>query len=107
MKAAKARTFFGGLLRDHKLEPGDLLPSIVNAENKGTADPQGYLMAAAKAIAGRRSNALPTPATWGDDEWRTAVRFWRIDGSWSDAMGPPPGARGCRVPGHLSVEAVA
>jgi uncharacterized protein YdaU (DUF1376 family) len=65
MTEKKARPFFGRLLRDHKLEPRDLLPSLVKATTTGTQDPQAYLSRAAEAIAGRRvQDAKPKRVGW-------------------------------------------
>lgn len=65
MPAAKARPFFGRLLSQHKLEPRDLLPSLAAATVKGTQDPQGYLAAAAKLIAQRRTEDVqPKRVGW-------------------------------------------
>lgn len=41
--------------------------------------------------------------TWSDGEWTAAVEIWRGDRRWSAAMGPEPGAPGCRVPSHLLI----
>src|SRR5690606_9248938 len=46
MTEPKARKMFGKLLRDHKLTARDLLPSLLNAQVIGTADPQSYLVRA-------------------------------------------------------------
>jgi hypothetical protein len=101
---AKARAFFGKLLKDNSLEARDLLPSVVKAEGLGTADPQGYLTQAAKAVAGRRgaqATTVPTSDEWTAEQWATAVRLWREGQGWSDAWGPPPDKLGCRAPAEL------
>lgn len=110
MAEPKARQFFGKLLRDSQLEGCDLLASIVAAEGTGTADPQGYLTAAARQIRDRKvgqTKPQATVDTWGDDEWRRAYRLFRAEGVWGDNMGPRPGEPNCRVPAHVLVEAVA
>jgi hypothetical protein len=100
---AAARSFFGKLLSQHALEARDLLPSIVKAEGLGTPDPQSYLIRAAKAVGGRRgvTPAAPTCAEWTTDQWATAVRLYRQDGSWSAEWGPPPDQSGCLAPAEL------
>lgn len=49
---AEARSFFAGLLKRHKLQPGDMLPALAQAQANATPDPKSYLTAAAKRIAG-------------------------------------------------------
>lgn len=49
---AEARSFFAGLLKKHKLQPGDMLPALAQAQANATPDPKSYLTAAAKRIAG-------------------------------------------------------
>ena len=100
---AGARQLFGKLLRDHGLEARDLLPAVVKAEGLGTADPQGYLTAAARALA-KRSNGGTAPvdvAGWDDDVWAVALANYGEDGAWSEAMGPRPGEPGCMAPANL------
>jgi uncharacterized protein YdaU (DUF1376 family) len=105
MTAPKARTFFGKLLRDNALEARDLLPSVVKVEGLGTEDPQGYLTKAARAVATRRGATTTPPAPameeWDADRWRTALRLYRQDGTWSPDWGPQPGQLGCRAPADL------
>lgn len=103
MTEAKARKLFGRILSDHKLDPRDLLPSIVAAEGKGTPDPQGYLVAAAKAVADRRrgGRSQTDVGAWGEPQWRVAMDIYRTEGTWGDGMGPRPGEPGCIVPTHL------
>jgi uncharacterized protein YdaU (DUF1376 family) len=55
MTDAKARAFFGKLLRDNALEARDLLGSTASAMSTGTADPQSYLTRAAQGVAKRRT----------------------------------------------------
>lgn len=100
---SSARTLFGKLLRDHALEARDLLPAVVKAEGLGTADPQGYLTAAARALA-KRSNGGAGPvdvSAWGDDVWAVALANYEEDGAWSETMGPKPGEPGCMAPAGL------
>ena len=102
--APKARAFFGKLLKDNGLESRDLLPSVVKAEGLGTADPQGYLTKAAKAVAerrGRQPTAAPACDDWTSEHWATAVRLYRQDGTWASEWGPRPGDPGCRAPRDL------
>jgi hypothetical protein len=101
----KARTFFGKLLKDNGLLARDLLPSLLNAQVTGTADPQAYLVRAASGVASRRPNPS-APASvpielWDDDRWSGALALHRDEGWWSEGLGPPPGQPGCRVPAHL------
>ena len=103
MKDAQARKLFGAILRDHKLQARDLLPSVVKSEASGTEDPQSYLKAAARALASRTAANVPAPSRWGDDQWNTAVRLYREDGSWSDGMGPRPDQPGCEAPHPILV----
>lgn len=109
-KPANIGTFFGGLLRDHGLEPKDLLPSLTLAEIRGTPDPKAYLKKAAIAL-GERRKASPKPGevvdvdSWSDETWAEALRIFREDGRWGDSMGPKPGEPGCRVPSKLLVSA--
>ncbi len=100
---ANARQLFGKLLRDHGLEPRDLLPAVVRAEGTGTADPQSYLSAAAKALAKRNNGATPAVdvAVWTDDVWAVALANFERDGAWSPSMGPKPGEPGCMAPAPL------
>jgi Protein of unknown function (DUF1376) len=104
MTEGAARKLFGKLLGKYKLAPGDLLPSIVKAEGVGTPDPQSYLTAAAKAIGDRKLTRTPVPDEWGADEWATACRLWRDEGSWSTSMGPRPGEPGCMAPPTVLAE---
>ena len=101
-RAASARTFIGQLLRDNRLEPGDLLPSIVRAEGLKTPDPQGYLRQAARAVAERKGKAvsqLVEPVRdWTLTRWRLAAENFAATGEWGETMGPPPGQPGCLVP---------
>lgn len=103
MKEGAARAFFGKLLKAHKLEPYRLLPSILGAELKGTPDPQGYLTAAAKALAAAGGDVKPLAVVtaWGDDVWLVALKRYRECGSWSETMGPTPDQPGCWAPAHL------
>jgi hypothetical protein len=96
----KARSFFGKLLRDHAIEARDLLTVVVSAELSGSADPQSYLTKAARGVAQRRGCHVhsPTSGEWGHDEWATAVRLYRQDGTWSSELGPKPDEPGCRAP---------
>lgn len=106
MQDKTARSFFGRLLRDHKLEPHQLLATITAAEVKGTADPQGYLKAAAKRIGQDKGGTTPLVLveTWDDDVWRTALDRYRSLGAWSETMGPPPEGPGCWAPPHVLAE---
>lgn len=56
---AKARSFFGKLIRDNALQAKDLLGSLATALANQTGDPQAYLTAAAKAVAKRREQPKP------------------------------------------------
>jgi hypothetical protein len=56
---------------------------------------------------GNDAPAADRTAAWTDAEWRTALRLRRESGDWSDALGPPPGAPGCRVPAHLLVAPIS
>ena len=70
---AKARSFFGGLLRTHGLQAKDMLGSLATALANQTGDPQAYLTRAAQAVAKRRAPALeihprtglPIEPSWG------------------------------------------
>jgi len=97
-----ARKLFGRLLKDHALEPRDLLPSIVKAETLGTKEPQAYLIQVARVLASRKGGAAQSAVAmvegWGVDEWRIAVRRFVDAGSWGASMGPAPGEVGCIVP---------
>ena len=106
MKFGQAGKLFGRILSDHKLTAAELLPTIVKAETLGTADPQAYLVAAAKALAQRRGTGPPETGvqTWGQDQWRAAVRLWRSSGEWSPNVGPQPDEPGCRVPAGVLAE---
>lgn len=109
LKETSARSFFGKLLKEHKLQPRDLYASLVQAEVNGTPDPQSYLAAAAKHV-GQRVNAATGAKSieHDDDFWRAAVRRWRADQTqWTASMGPQPGEPGCLVPQHLLIEKVA
>lgn len=103
MRESAARAFFGKLLKDHRLEPYRLLPSILGAELKGTQDPQGYLSAAAKALAanGGHTKPLAVVASWGDDVWRSALQRFRERGAWAATMGPTPDEPGCWAPASV------
>ncbi len=57
-----ARSFFGGLLKDHGLEPRDMLGPIGEATANGTQDVRAYLTAAAKARAKRRAEPKLSPS---------------------------------------------
>lgn len=112
LSETKARTFFGKLLAEHRLDPADLLPSIVKAQTNGTADPQAYLARAAQMIASRRGGtSAPPPAdvrNWTDAHWENVMRIWREENLWDlDTMGPEPGKPGCIVPARHLVGAVA
>lgn len=48
----------------------------------------------------------PTDA-WTEAEWTVALRIWRDTGEWGEAIGPPPGSPGCRVPPRLLVQPAA
>lgn len=107
LNGPKARAFFGKLLKDHKLSARDLLPSLLNAQVAGTADPQAYLVKAASGVSQRRGTGAPVSvpiADWTDDRWAGAVALWRDEGWWSNDLGPPPGQPGCRVPPALLIE---
>lgn len=54
MTEAKAKALFGKLLKDHRLEPRQLLPALAQAQANATPDPQGYLTAAAQRLSGAR-----------------------------------------------------
>jgi uncharacterized protein YdaU (DUF1376 family) len=65
MKAEKARPFFGRLLRDHGLEPRDLLPALVKATVSGTQDPASYLTRSAQGLSKRRAEPVkPKRVGW-------------------------------------------
>lgn len=56
MSEGAARGFIGRLLKEHpSLAAKDLLPSISGAVANQTADPQGYLKAAARGVAQRKA----------------------------------------------------
>lgn len=55
MTLPKAKAFFGKLLRDNGIEARDLMASLAQAVNLGTADPQSYLTKAARGAASRRT----------------------------------------------------
>lgn len=59
MTLEAAGKFFGKLLADYRLEPGDLLGAVGEAVNNGTADPQGWLTKAAQARGKRRQTGPP------------------------------------------------
>lgn len=107
MDQRKARAFFGKLLRDHRLEPHKLRPSILNADQHGTPDPQGYLSGAARRLgqgAASEAKARPDVSGWARDTWAVAVDRFRAEGAsaWDCAvMGPPPGEPGCLAPADL------
>jgi uncharacterized protein YdaU (DUF1376 family) len=109
MAEPKARSLFGRILSDNTgTEARDLLPYIVKAEGLGTQDPQGYLIACAKAVAQRRAQggaSAPNVAAWDADVWRVALQRFKADpAAWSDAMGPKPGEPGCLAPADLLAE---
>lgn len=108
MKEAAARSFFGKLLRDHKLEPYRLLPTITAADLKGTPDPQGYLTAAAKklgAAKGSTDKPAANVAEWSPDVWRAALDGFKRSGRWDAAtMGPTPDQPGCWAPAGVLAE---
>lgn len=70
---AKARSFFGRLLKDTGLQAKDMLGSLATALANQTGDPQGYLTRAAQAVAKRRApsleihprTGLPIEPSWG------------------------------------------
>lgn len=105
MKEAAARSFFGKLLRDHKLAPYRLLPSITSADLKGTPDPQAYLRAAARRIATEAAPSgkpAPNVANWSADIWRAALEGYRQSGRWdAETMGPTPDEPGCWAPANV------
>jgi uncharacterized protein YdaU (DUF1376 family) len=102
MHEAKARSLFGKLLRDNKLEGRDLLPSVISAEVKGTQDPQGYLTAAARQVGQRGPGAKASDVlAWGEEQWRMACSLWREDRTWGTSMGPTPDQPGCMAPAHV------
>lgn len=105
MKEAAARSFFGKLLRDHKLAPYRLLPSITSADLKGTPDPQAYLRAAARRIATEAvpsGKPAPNVANWSADIWRAALEGYRQSGRWdAETMGPTPDEPGCWAPANV------
>jgi uncharacterized protein YdaU (DUF1376 family) len=100
MKEGAARAFFGKLLKDNKLEPYRLLPSILGAELKGTQAPQAYLSAVAKnlTLSGGQAKPRTEVSAWGDDVWRSALQRFRDRGAWSETMGPKPDEAGCWAP---------
>lgn len=101
MAEPAARRFFGKLLSAHKLEAYRLAPSILKATNTGTQDPQGYLTAAAKALAlqGGEAKPLAVVSAWDDDVWRSALAGYRERGAWDvGSMGPTPDEQGCWAP---------
>ena len=104
-KPASARSFIGQLLRDYRLDPADLLPSIVRAESLKTPDPQAYLRQAAKALGDRKGKGVPEPvepaAEWSPTRWRLAVDNWQATGEWGASMGPRPDEPGCLAPVNL------
>lgn len=107
MTEKAARSLFGKLLRDNKLDPHRLLPSITAADLKGTQDPQSYLTAAAKRIgqAGGDAKPLAVVSAWDDDVWRSALSGYRERGAWDvGSMGPKPEDNGCWVPFHVLTE---
>lgn len=55
----KARPFIGRLLSQNRIEIRDLFSAVSGALANSTKDPQGYLTAAAAAIAKRRANTAP------------------------------------------------
>lgn len=100
----KAKAFFGKLLKDNKLTARDLLPSLLNSQVIGTADPQAYLVRAAAGVAKARGTqtAAPVPvAAWDDARWLGVLALNREEGWWNPDLGPLPGEPGCRVPSHL------
>lgn len=106
MSEARARTFFGKLLRGPpSLEARELLAAIAAAEANSTGDPQAYLAKAARAIAERRGPARgPITAEWDEATWRIACRNFRSEGAWSADMGPEPGRPGCLAPEGVLAE---
>lgn len=101
-----ARSFFGRLLSEFKLEGRDLLPSVLRCETLKTNDPQGYLRRAAQALAQRNGAVAEAPAevrvaSWTDSQWRSAVEIFAESGRWGGACGPPPDEAGCRAPGSV------
>ena len=105
-----ARKLFGMVLSRYRLEARELLPSIVAAENRGTLDPQGYIVRAARAVSERRGSVAPSaadPAAWTPAHWATAVDIWRTERSWPSEAGPAPGSPGCRAPPNLLLTAAA
>jgi len=73
MTQAKARSFFGKLIRDNGLQAKDLLGSLATALANQTGDPQAYLTKAAQAVAKRKAPTLaihpltnlPIEPSWG------------------------------------------
>ena len=108
MKESAARSFFGKLLRDHKLEPYSLLPTMTAADPKGTPDPQAYLTAAAKKLGtgnGLGDKTAANVAEWSPDVWRAALEGFKRSGRWDPAtMGPTPDQLGCWAPARVLAE---
>lgn len=49
-----------------------------------------------------------TTGAWPIEKWRLMLEHWRATGSWNrEALGPPPGDPGCRVPAELLERAAA
>ena len=59
MAEQKARTFFGGLLKAHKLNARDMLPAVEAGLASGTGDGRSWLVKAAGRAAKRHA---PDPA---------------------------------------------
>jgi hypothetical protein len=56
MPPPRARSFFGKLLRDHRLTAKELLPAVGGAFSNQTQDPVAYLTRAAAGVAKRRAD---------------------------------------------------
>ncbi len=59
MTEKPARSFFGKLLSENRLEARDLLPALTQAMVNRTQDPQGYLRRAASGVSKRRTDTTP------------------------------------------------
>jgi hypothetical protein len=65
MSPDKARSLFGRLLRDNRLEARDMLPALVKAEVSATQDPVAYLTKSAQGVSRRASEPVkPKRVGW-------------------------------------------
>jgi hypothetical protein len=59
MAEKPARSFFGRLLSENRIEARDLLPAVTQAVVNRTQEPAAYLRRSAAGVASRRANREP------------------------------------------------